>query len=201
MRLGHLIYKCFQKVKSEGIIDTFKEFIYFNRIMIAIEKNLTPQASILEKSMKVIFVNKHNYMEYHNIFNLRRVGYYCKKGAQSCLLFDNDMCIGYQLWTVDSQFKDLKNLDIQLNSNEAYEFDLYVYPKYRGTKAARILTAETDNYLISKGISKIYGFYYSDNVKALWWHRAYLKCKEIKRVKIHRILFFEIVNGKITLNL
>ena len=133
--------------------------------------------------------------------NIKNVEYYCKHGSTCLLAIQGFTLLGYQLWTYDNNFKDVKQIEIQLSANDAYLFDFFVFPEYRGTDIPKFITYETFNYLVSKGINKIYGFYFSDNIKALWWHRAFLKCKEIRKVTIHRILFVEIANGKITLNL
>jgi len=198
MQLYHLARKMFLQLSSEGLKSTLKELIYFNRIMVAIEKDLRAEAGIMKPTMHKIIVDRQNYFEYRNKFNIKNVLYYCRRGAQCLLLFDGKDLLGYQLWTYDSEFSDLRKLGIRMKKGEAYLFDLFVYPPYRGTVVPKIVAIETHNYLLSQGINKIFGFYFKDNIKALWWHKAYLKCKEIKRVPTNRILIFEFTKGKIS---
>ena len=89
----------------------------------------------------------------------------------------------------------------QLKENEAYLFDLYVLPEYRGTSVPLEIAWETYEHLKRNKITKIYGFYYQDNIKALWWHRATLKAKEIKKLKVDKFIIFEKISNRIFLDI
>ena len=175
---------------------------FFNRIMIVIEKEIHFEPSSYTNNEIIIkILDKNNINDYINNYNINYIKYYCKKGAICLAAFKNNICVGYQFWTQDNNFKDLKQLELTLKDDEVYMFDFFVFPEYRGTKIPKIITRESLNYLSSNGINKIYGFYFSDNIKAAWWHKSYLKCTEIKHVKIHKVLFFEFANGRLMLNM
>lgn len=194
-----MLKKIILRIKTDGLGGTLKEFVYINRVMIGIEKDIVAQPRIMPQTMHTIILDKSNYQQFRKKYDIGNVIYYCKNGAQCLLLFENETLLGYQLWTFDNNFTDLKKLHITMNSNEAYLFDLFIYPQFRGTTVPKIIATETYNYLVvSQGITKIYGFYFKDNLKALWWHRAYLKCREIKRVSTNRFILFDITKGRIT---
>jgi len=202
MKIWHYFKKLMLHLKTDGFKNTMKETIFFNRVMVVIEKEISPTDYNKNDDYKYAILDKDNYENYFGDSDIiKNVEYYCKNGATCLLAFQGNTLFGYQLWTYDNNFKDVKQLSIQLGADEAYLFDFFVFPEFRGTDIPKMITYETFNHLISKGINKIYGFYFTDNVKSLWWHKAFLKCKEIKRVKIHRILLFELANGRITLNL
>lgn len=201
MRIFYLFRRFIFRLSTDGILETLKEIIFLNRVMIAIEKNIGFEPNITSNNVHFIIVGPANYKKYQEQYGLKTLEYYSKTGAQCIMAIEGDECLGYQWVTQDNNFKDLRKLGIRLKDSEAYLFDLFVYPQYRGTDIPKMVARETFNHLVSKGVNKIYGFYFSDNIKALWWHRAILKCKEIKKVKIHRFLFFEFLNGRLMLTI
>lgn len=200
MKAYHYINKFIFHLKYSSLKETFKQVVFFHRKMVVIEKEISTQP--LKQGSDIIFlvIDRSNYKEYSERYKLKNLGYYSKKGAMCILALKDETCVGYQWWTVDNDFIDLKKLDLKLAGSEAYLFDFYVLPEYRGTDIPKQITIETFNYLTSKNINKIYGFYFSDNIKAMWWHRAFLKCSEIKRVKVHRFFFVEFAQGRFFFN-
>ena len=195
MRTFYLLNKLITSLSTEGLKETLKEMVYFNRIMVVIEKNIKMEHSIKDKNMDTIIVNAANYREYQKKYRINL--HFCKHGSSGLLLCRYNELMGYQFWTFNNNLSVLNQLGISLVKGEAYLYDLYVYPRFRGTVVPRILSVETFNYLVSHGIDKIYGFYFKDNVKALWWHKAYLKCKELRQVAISQFFIFEISGGKL----
>ena len=169
--------------------------------MVGIEKPIETVPSLLCGMMNTVVADKENYREYQKRFNIRSLSYYCPRGCECLMLIDGDKCIGYQYWTFDKDFIDLKKLGIMMGDEEAYLFDLFVFQEFRGSDAPKMLTAEMQNQLSSRGIRKIYGFYFQDNIKALWWHKAFFKCQEITKVVNTRIFFLDVTGGKISLNI
>jgi ribosomal protein S18 acetylase RimI-like enzyme len=86
---------------------------------------------------------------------------------------------------------DLKLLDIKLKEKESYMFDMYIKPEERGNGTVNFLLGNALNALKEKGVMKVYGYYTAGNVPALWIHRT-LGYKELKKLKVQRILFTNI---------
>lgn len=84
---------------------------------------------------------------------------------------------------------DLEWLDIRLNDEEAYLFDLYVKPEARGKGLANLFLWKTLNLLKERGVTKVYGYYLKNNLPALWAHRI-MGYKELKTVKRRRLMSF-----------
>lgn len=200
MKLKYLIQKLKFRIKSEGLDETLKMLVYLNRNMIVVEKQIHPEEPLVfDEYTEFIRLDNQNLRLYKKKSGIENFSYYCQKGAECLAAFRNNECIGYQWWTRDNSFADIQKLGIRLAKDEAYLFDLFVSPDYRGTLLPKILVREVFSHLITVGVNKIYGFYFSDNIKALWWHRAILKCKELKRLRSHRVVWLEWTDGKLRL--
>jgi ribosomal protein S18 acetylase RimI-like enzyme len=200
MIILHWIGKIRFHLKYNGLKNTLREMVFINRRMIVIEKEIQYSGEGQNKrDIDCEILTNSNYKFFENKYNLNNVKYYAKKNCECLIAIQEGKCVGYQWWTKDNKFKDLKKIGLELKENEAYLFDLFVFPEYRGSNIPKIIANQTFDYLLDSGTQKIYGFYYGDNLKALWWHRAFLKCKEIKKIVSHRIFFINIVNGKLYL--
>ncbi len=201
MKLKYLIQKLKFRIKSEGLDETLKMLVYLNRNMIVVEKQIHPEEpQVFDEYTEFIRLNNQDLRLYKKKSGIENLSYHCQQGAECLAAFRNNECIGYQWWTRDNRFADIQKLGIKLADDEAYLFDLFVSPDYRGTLLPKILVQEVFAHLITVGVNKIYGFYFSDNIKALWWHRAILKCKELKRLKSHRFVWVEWTDGKLRLS-
>jgi len=200
MKLLHLLRKAVFRSRMDGIKDMLRELIYVNRTMIVIEKDIRESRSAPEKGLRFMVVDSANLKELAGRGEWRIVSHYCSRGARCVLAYRGDDLVGYQFYTRKNSFRDLRRIGVTMGKDEAYLFDLFVFPEQRGTDVPRIITAWTFRHLVSEGVDKIYGFYYSDNIRSLWWHRAVLKCKELKRVKANRILIFEWTDGRMAAN-
>lgn len=88
---------------------------------------------------------------------------------------------------------DLKMLGIACEEGDAYAFDMLIAPKYRGKNLAVPLQKSLQATLKKEGCQRVYGFYWDDNLPALWMHRM-LKFKELPKKRISR--FFFLVKSK-----
>lgn len=84
---------------------------------------------------------------------------------------------------------DLAWLGLRLHEKEAYLFDLYVKPEERGKGLVNLFLWKTLNALKDRGVTKVYGYYLTDNLPALWVHRM-MGYKELKRVRRRRWIPF-----------
>lgn len=100
--------------------------------------------------------------------------------------------VGYMTDTMSehSSLKDLKRFGIELGGKDAYMFDMFVCPDQRGNNITNLLVSHALNALKEKGKERVYGYYDSDNVPALWFHRMH-GYKEFDKVKIQQFLAFK----------
>lgn len=83
---------------------------------------------------------------------------------------------------------DLKMLGINCKEKEVYAFDMLIAPRYRGKNFAVPLQRFLHLSLKNEGFRKVYGFYWDDNLPALWMHRM-LKYKELPKRNLSRFFF------------
>ncbi|HMZ06786.1 MAG TPA: hypothetical protein PK078_04140 [Anaerolineales bacterium] len=118
-----------------------------------------------------------------------------KKGWRGFALTMHGQVVG-DVWCVTPpmedtliQHADLEMLGITPRAGEAYAFDMYILPEHRGENLAAPFHRSLHDLLRSEGCNKIYGFYWDDNLPALWMHRI-MKFKELPKRQVSRFLFF-----------
>jgi GNAT superfamily N-acetyltransferase len=198
MKLMHLLRKAMFRCRTDGFKDMLREMVYVNRTMIVIEKDIRQSGSVQDDDLRFVVLDGKNKRDVECEWPLAR--HYCSKGARCILAYRGDRLVGHQFYTQENSFPDLVKLGLSLNRNEAYLFDLFVFPEHRGTDVAKKIVSWTFQHLLLQGITKIYGFYFSDNLQSLWWHRAILKCKELKRLRVHRLFVLEWTERKMVVN-
>lgn len=83
---------------------------------------------------------------------------------------------------------DLRMLDIVCSTGDAYAFDMFIPSTYRGKNLAVPLQKTLQIALKMEGCQKVYGYYWEDNLPALWIHRM-LKFKELPKRRVSRFFF------------
>ena len=83
---------------------------------------------------------------------------------------------------------DLKMLGIKCEKGEAYAFDAFIDPVYRGKALAVPLQKFLHASIKKDGCQKVYGFYWNDNLPALWMHRM-VRYKELPKRCISKFFF------------
>ena len=118
-----------------------------------------------------------------------------KQGWRNFVLHQNGWVIG-DVWCVTPRGEedlathpDLAMLRITCGNHEAYAFDMQIAPEFRGKNLAAPLQRALQSTLKAEGLQKVYGYYWDDNLPALWMHRL-LKFKELPKRKISRFLWF-----------
>jgi GNAT superfamily N-acetyltransferase len=81
-------------------------------------------------------------------------------------------------------------LGITCSDKDAYAFDMYISPAHRGENLAGPLQRLLQAKLKEEGWRKVYGYYWDDNLPALWMHRV-LKFKELPKRQVSRFLFYQ----------
>jgi GNAT superfamily N-acetyltransferase len=84
---------------------------------------------------------------------------------------------------------DLKMLGITCEEGDAYAFDMFIAPDYRGKNLAVPIQKLLHATLKKEGCPRVYGYYWNDNLPALWTHRI-LKYKELPKRCVSRFFIF-----------
>lgn len=98
-------------------------------------------------------------------------------------------CLCHKVNEPHASCPDFKMLDIVCSEREAYAFDMFIDPTYRGKNLAVPLQRSLQQTLKDEGYVKVYGAYYEDNLPALWMHRM-LKFKEYPKRRVFRFFFY-----------
>lgn len=119
-----------------------------------------------------------------------------KKGWRSFALVKGSTVVG-DIWCITPReggnsvtHPDLDMLGISGGEREAYAFDAFIDPAYRGKNLAVPLQCSLQSTLKMEGYEKVYGFYWDDNLPALWMHRM-LKWKELPKRRVSRFFFLK----------
>jgi hypothetical protein len=172
--------------------------MYYNREVILCEKELSAfTADKIDESFEYSVVDRENSKSIEKKYDLPIFDFYAQNNCKTLIATKGSNLIGFIRWTTDKNFKDLQKFGIKLESGQAYMFDFFVFPEYRGGPAGKDISFFALNNLKKEGITKYFGFFYSDNFPALWWHRTICKTKEVKKVMVHKFLVLEFVNGKL----
>jgi GNAT superfamily N-acetyltransferase len=119
-----------------------------------------------------------------------------KRGWRGFALIQGNIVVG-DLWCVvpsadgtRAAHPDLAMLGITCGAKDAYAFDMYISPAYRGENLAAPFQRSLQAVLKAEGWNKVYGYYWDDNLPALWMHRI-LKFKELPKRQVSRLLFYQ----------
>ena len=198
MKAFYLLKRLQLRLSNDGFKKTVKELFYFNRELILVRKDLVSwKAKPFDNDLEYIVVDKTNSVETEKRLNLHLFDHYGKIHCKTLVAIKDEVCVGFIRWTQDKNFKDLRKYNIPLAPDEAYMFDFFLFPTYRGTPVIRDIYHYAMHHLKSIGISRYYGFFYADNVPALWWHRTICRTEEFEKVKAHKLVFLEMINNKL----
>jgi len=118
-----------------------------------------------------------------------------EKGLRGYAFVKDDLVVG-DIWcacpiTKDEKVRhsDMDWLGIEGRAGDVYAFDMYIEPRERGSNLAAPFQSAALYALKAEGFRKVYGYYWTDYLPALWMHRL-LKWKERGRVKVWRFFSF-----------
>ncbi len=119
-----------------------------------------------------------------------------KKGWRGFVLVKGSTVVG-DIWRITPReggnsvtHPDLDMLGISCGEREAYAFDMFIDSAYRGKNLAVPLQRSLHSTLKIEGYEKVYGFYWGDNLPALWMHRM-LKFKELPKRRVSHFFFLQ----------
>jgi GNAT superfamily N-acetyltransferase len=117
-----------------------------------------------------------------------------KKGFRSFAVTKDSIVVG-DVWCIAPRKDrkrishiDLKMLGIICGEMDAYAFDMFIATAYRGKNLAVPLQRSLQSTLKMEGCQRVYGYYWNDNLPALWMHRM-LKFKELPKRSVSRFFF------------
>ncbi len=147
--------------------------------------------SILELKIEDLLAGKWSFAVRSRYFKALRN---LRKGWRSFALIEGATVVG-DVWcdTVCGPenivaHPDLKMLGINCKEREVYAFDMLIASHYRGKNFAVPLQRFLHSSLKNEEFRKVYGFYWNDNLPALWMHRM-LKYKELPKRNLSRFFF------------
>ncbi|GFO62925.1 GNAT family N-acetyltransferase [Geomonas paludis] len=177
------------------------EIFYLNRVAVPVEIPLDAlrpvtdftrpaDEAVVELSGELLGERR---MEYRFQSRYLKALSYLGKGYRGFGLVKGNTVVG-DVWCADKRqgadcgsHPDEQWLGIQCSPGEAYTFDMFVDPAHRGGNVAAALQNGMLHLLKKRGVTKAYGFFWADNVPALWVHRT-LRWRELKRVRATRLL-------------
>jgi hypothetical protein len=186
-----------------GLKDVFRPRAFLNRIATPTEMDLSRPLSFptdllqdldyrfVELNLEDLLAGKWSFAVRSRCFKALRN---LRKGWRNFALVEDATIMG-DVWC-DSvpgpgnivAHPDLKMLGIDCKEKEVYAFDMLIAPQYRGKNLAVPLQRFLHVSLKNEGFRKVYGFYWDDNLPALWMHRM-LKYKELPKRRISRFFF------------
>ncbi|RII27106.1 MAG: GCN5 family acetyltransferase [Geobacter sp.] len=198
------VIQVYEFIKHNGLSSFLHEVNYRNRTAIVVEKSLIefdadkeqPEncpINVIELRPEFLAENKCNYTVKNRYLKATQ---YLKKGYGGCAIIKDEKIVGDIWFTTPNTsaenyyHPDCKWLQISCAEDQVYTFDMFLSPDERGNNFASLLQTSALKVLRQKGFTKAYGYYWSDNVPALWVHRMG-KWSEVKRLKVNRFLFFK----------
>jgi GNAT superfamily N-acetyltransferase len=187
--------------KLNSINKLLREIIYLDREAVPVEIDLftlRPLEDFVRQSDEKLIEIKSEMLSRHMLtYPIKnrhlKAEYYLKTGYRGFAMV-NAGAVSGDIWcavSTDQRYglmhPDESWLNIRCEKSEAYTFDMYLNPEKRGSNLAAALQNGALHELRNQGFTKAYGFFWADNIAALWVHRT-LRWKELKRVKASRFI-------------
>jgi GNAT superfamily N-acetyltransferase len=196
-----------REILAEGNLwNQIQKQIFWNRIATPVEMELTtlPLHSIVYQDTDYQFIELKlidlKAAKWSFPISSRRLKalHNLKKGWRSfAIIMDSTVvgdvwCIPFTRGLADHIHPDIKMLGIRCGEGEAYTFDMLIHPTYRGKNLAVPLHRNLQMTLKNEGYRKVYGYYWDDNLPALWMHRM-VKFHELPKRRVSR--FFSLLRA------
>ncbi|HBA88686.1 MAG TPA: GCN5 family acetyltransferase [Geobacter sp.] len=195
------VVQVIETVRNGSFKGLLRETVYLNREAVPVEIDLSklrPTADFPRPSGEEIVeltpdVLSRRSLSYPVRSRELKTSDYLKRGYRGYAVVRENEVAG-DIWCADATAaRDGRNhpdeswLGIRCRDGEVYTFDMFVAPGNRGGNIAAALQNGALHELKKQGFTKAYGFFWSDNVPALWVHRT-LRWRELTRVRVSRLL-------------
>jgi len=195
-------YLVIEAIVDGKLIKLFRQQVFFNRIATPAAIDLTqilPNDNTFEDTgYKFIEFTLNDLIakKWSFAFHSRSIKAVSniQKGLRGFAIVKDSSVIG-DMWCVVPQKEvsrvvhpDLEMLGIVNEPSEVYAFDMLIDPQHRGKNLAVPLQRNLHITMKSEGYKNLYGYYWNDNIPAMWMHRM-LKFKELPKRRVSRIFF------------
>lgn len=204
-----LVFSRIREILAEGNLwNLFHTRMFRNKIATPVEMDLTtlpPQTNITQ-DIEYKFIElklpdlQSDKLEFPISSRRLKAMQNLKKGWRSFAVIKDNTVVG-DVWCIPFRRElekyihpDLKMLGIHLGEGEAYAFDMLIHPTYRGKNLTAPLHKYLQLTLKNEGYKKVYGYYWNDNLPALWMHRM-LKFHELQKRRVS--LYFFIMHSSL----
>lgn len=199
-----LAYQLVREATRDGkLVDLFHQEMFRQRVATPAELDLsilTPPENIIPLGFAFFELMPDEILGGKWSFAVSSRGikarHYIKKGPRLFAIVEGDVVAG-DLWCmtqceagVPVSHPDLDMLGIHCKEREAYLFDVFIAPSYRGRNLSRALLGSLHAKLKSEGYRKLYSYYYDDNVLSRRMHHL-LKFDEMVKLRISRFFFYK----------
>jgi len=202
-----IFYRIREELSRGNLWNFFHTQVFINRIATPVEMALTssPTSTSYRQDSEYNYIElkysdlSTNIFQYANHSRRYKALQNFKKGWRCISVCIDSMVVG-DVWC--SPFRegyayhrppDLKMLGIQCVAGEAYAFDMLIDPAYRGKNLAVPLHRYLHLTLKNEGYRKVYGYYWDDNIPAMWMHRM-IKFHELPKRRVSR--FFLLIHAR-----
>jgi GNAT superfamily N-acetyltransferase len=202
MRLAQMLYS----VRSHGWSSLLREIVFFGRTAIIVEKDLSEVVErpkpLVDSQLKLIEIDKDMLTSgtYRFAVAHRRLKalHYLGNGLGGFAAARNNLIVGDVWYYVSEATDDPSVLHVDLQrfgfktwrKNDVYTFDIFVAPSERKQGVSAAFQNNAMVLLALKGYTKAYGWYFADNIPAVWCTRVTNKWKEVRAVSMSRFLMF-----------
>jgi hypothetical protein len=207
IKLNRIIYKFREDLSNGNFWNFIHTQIFLNRIATPVEMDLTalPKKgnSTPETDFRYIELKLNDLLEERWLYSFSSRRYkalqFLKKGWRGFAVIKDSNVVGdvwcapYSPVMAHQIHPDLKMLGIHCNKNEAYAFDMLIDPLFRGKNLAVPLHKYLHQSLMNEDFQRVYGYYWNDNLPALWMHRM-MKFHELPKRIVTR--FFSFISSK-----
>jgi GNAT superfamily N-acetyltransferase len=198
----HMLWESLTKGK---LLEILQDQLWNRRVAVPVEMDLTklsPQTDLfkgLEDShfteLKLETLQRSDWSftlpsrRYKAIRNLKR-------GLRGFALIKGSKVVGDMWCMVQTEdhkpvcHPELDMLGIHAKEKEAYAFDMLIDPSFRGKNLAVPIQRSLQLVLKAEGYAVVYGFYWQDNIPAMWMHRS-LKFGELPKRWVSRFFFIK----------
>ena len=187
-------------VRLGSFANLFKETVYLDREAVPVEIDLAclrpaedfprpPGEEMVELTAELLTNHRLTYPVRSRFLKTLN---YLQKGYRGFALVQGNLVAG-DIWCADTgsgkdgrKHPDEVWLGIRCDRDEVYTFDLFVDPGRRGGNIAAALQNGALHLLRECGFTRAYGFFWTDNIPALWVHRT-VRWHELTRVTASRL--------------
>lgn len=198
-----IFHQVIEALAEDGVKHIFRSRVFWNRRAIPVEMdiltaNLPLAGQLGNTEFQFVEITMADLQAGRWTFSVSSRGLKAvrnlKRGFRGFAVAKDSIILG-DLWCITPRkdgkpihHPDLRMLDIVCRTGDAYAFDMFIPSTYRGKNLAVPLQKTLQAVLKMEGYQRVYGYYWEDNLPALWMHRM-LKFKELPKRRVSRFFF------------